>query len=152
MKQTRRSPRIAAVPSFRSRVVRGDPDKVVLPRMIIPGEAGALAEEEAAEGVEGRPADPKTAPWGLRAEIVVAVGVLVLFGGAVSVWLGWQAGLASLGIGLLGMVFNPLTMATILRARDREVVLEHHVRMESDESERHPMERSRSDEGAGPAD
>jgi len=105
--------------------------------MSIPGSSTEIAEEIAEVGVEGTPADPRSGPGMYTVELVIGFVALVAIAGVAALMLGWLTGLAILAIGIVGMVFNPVVPATILRARDRKDVAEHHL----DEARLHAHQR-----------
>ncbi len=90
--------------------------------MKLSGSPDDLSAEIAHVGVEGAPADPKAGPGLLSLELGIAFVVLLLIAGVATWLLGWITGLAILAIGMVGMVFNPVVPATLLRARDRKDV------------------------------
>lgn len=89
---------------------------------IMQGPAEEVAEEVAAEGPEGRPADVRAGPRMLWSELAIMAGLVAAAAVAFGVWLGWLAGLAAMAFGLLALVFNPVVGATLNRAHDRDVV------------------------------
>lgn len=95
---------------------------------IMPGPAEEIAEEVAAEGVEGRPADVRAGPRMLWGELAIVVALVVGSAVALGIWLGWLAGLAGLGFGILALLFNPVVGATLNRAHDRDVVAQRRAR------------------------
>ncbi len=89
---------------------------------IMPGPREEVAEEVAAEGVEGRPADVRAGPRMLWSELAIMGALVAAAAIAFGVWLGWLGGLAAMAFGLLALVFNPVVGATLNRAHDRDVV------------------------------
>lgn len=110
----------------RSRPVE-NPGKDEQSVFIMPGPEAEVAEEVAAEGVEGRPADVRAGPRMLRSELAVIVVLLLGASVGLGAWLGWLVGLAFLGFGTLALLFNPVVGATLSRARERDVVAHRHT-------------------------
>jgi len=108
---------LAAAPAERR---RGDR----LP-LVMFGTPDRLSQEVSRVGVEGAPADPRSGAGLLTVELGIALVFLLLVAGAAAWLLGWVSGLAVLAIGLVGMVFNPVVPATVLRARDRMDIASH---------------------------
>lgn len=94
---------------------------------IMPGPASEVAEEVAAEGVEGRPADVRAGPRMLWGELLIVLVLVVGAAAGAGIWLGWQGGLAVLAVGTLALLLNPVVGATLGRARDRDVVAHRHT-------------------------
>jgi len=102
------------------------PGTTVAPQsaLAMPGPAESNASAIDAVGVEGRPADAKVGPGGLR--LMLIGGLLIVPIGAViaGLWLGWAAAFAVLGFGLIAAMLNPVAAATLQRAGDRRRVLQ----------------------------
>lgn len=105
----------------------GGPDRREEHVFIMPGPPEEVADEVAAEGVEGRPADVKAGPRMIWGELLAAMGLVIAASVAVGIWLGWLVGLAVLGFGTLAMLVNPVVGAALGRAHDRDVVAHRHM-------------------------
>lgn len=103
--------------------------------VVMPGTHKEAADEIKQVGAEGAPADAKLGPRALR--MAMLGGWLVLAGVSVAagLTLGWPVGFAMLAIGTLFFFFNPVMLATSVRAKEREEALAHHYHvMPHDES------------------
>jgi hypothetical protein len=105
------------------------------PTLVMPGPQEQVKDEIAQIGVEGRPADGKAGPGSLLLTLAALFCLLVIASVIVGMTVGWATAAAVFGVGCLGLLLNPLVAATLLRARDREDVAEHHL---PPEKRRHP--------------
>ena len=92
----------------------------------MPGDADEVARETAQVGVEGEPADPKVGPGAILLGLAGVFVLLVI----VSLVLTWTVssttGVAVFAIGSLGLVFNPVVTAALMRARDKQDIVDEH--------------------------
>jgi hypothetical protein len=93
--------------------------------MNIAGTPEAAAEKVNQVSPEGRPApgDAKSGPHRIAAEMLIAAGVVLLGSVGIGLYFGLGAGLASLGIALVALAFNPVMGASALRIQDRSRVI-----------------------------
>ena len=96
------------------------------PPLVMPGDADEVARETAQVGVEGEPADPKVGPGAILLGLAGVFVLLVI----VSLVLTWTVssttGVAVFAIGSLGLVFNPVVTAALMRARDKQDIVDEH--------------------------
>ncbi|MCC6678563.1 MAG: hypothetical protein IT436_15625 [Phycisphaerales bacterium] len=121
------SPAVTESPEAAERAEHVEPEEAAHV-FIMPGPREEVAEEVAAEGVEGRPADVRAGPRMLWSELAIMGALVAAAAVAFGVWLGWLAGLAAMAFGLLALVFNPVVGATLNRAHDRDVVAHRRTR------------------------
>lgn len=96
------------------------PDQVV----VIPGSASAAAQDIKQVSPEKMPADAKAGPRALR-RAMLFLGLAVLLAAiVVGIFVSWQLGLMIGVVGLLGVLFDPVMLATFERSKDREKVVE----------------------------
>lgn len=93
--------------------------------MTMPGTAEESAQDTAAVGTEGAPANPKAGPGILWGQLAVALLVLLGLSVATGWWFGWAPGIAAFAISIVAFFLNPVVGATIARARDRQMVVEY---------------------------
>lgn len=107
---------------------KDDPSKAPhTPPVVMPGPEAVVGAEIAQIGVEGKPTFSKAGPGALLLTLG-GVGLLIVIAAVtVGLLVNWGTGLAVLGVGALGLLFNPLIAATLLRARDRQDVADSHL-------------------------
>lgn len=110
----------------RATLVTSEPDPAVDGlEMTIPGPVETAARDVEAVSPEGRPAemDAKAGPGRMMMEIGLVVGLTAIVSIGIAVWINVWLGLATLALGLLAAVFNPVVAATAMRAGDRAKVI-----------------------------
>ncbi|MBY0262530.1 MAG: hypothetical protein K2Q20_09310 [Phycisphaerales bacterium] len=96
------------------------PDQV----SVMPGTEAAASQDIKNISPDKMPADAKSGPKALRkAMLFLGLGVL-LIAVVVGVFVSWQLGLMMGVIGLLGVLVDPVMLATYERSKDREQVVE----------------------------
>lgn len=99
-----------------------------LSTVVMPGRAESVAEEIHDVSPEGSPGDPKAGPGALLAAVGGMALLVVAAAVAMGIWFSWAAGAVVAALGLAAMFFNPVVLATLLRAGERKEVLEHRRR------------------------
>ena len=93
---------------------------------VMPGNSTRNADEIQSVSPEGRPADPKVGPAGIRG-IMVAMVVAVLAACSIAtIWVGWYA-LPIAGFIIAIICINPALWAARDRAHDRRRVIKHRI-------------------------
>jgi hypothetical protein len=95
------------------------PERVVT----MPGDPQRAARDIARVGVEGEPAVPNEGPAAVARSMLILTAI-VFFGCAmVGLLWSWEAAIVGMAIAALGLVFNPVMIAALLRRKDRVKVL-----------------------------
>lgn len=93
-------------------------------RLTMPGPNSA--EEIEAVSPEGKPADANTGPGSIWLMLVGAWVLLAIVAVVIGSTLSWAMAALMLVLGTLGMIFNPVVLASMSRAKERREVLHHH--------------------------
>lgn len=96
------------------------------PPMVMPGNPDEISKEISRVGVEGTPADPKVGPGAILLGLGTIFAGVVIAGVIVSITVDVPTALMVFGIGCLALVFNPLVWASLMRARERQGIVEDH--------------------------
>lgn len=97
------------------------------PAVVMPGSVESIQEEVAQISPEGRPADVKSGPGAIMLTLAGLFSLLLIVSIVMGTLVNWATAAAVFGVGCLALLLNPVVMAALMRARERDVVAERHL-------------------------
>lgn len=103
-----------------------DVERAATSATVMPGSHVRNADEIQSVSPEGRPADPKVGPAGIRGIMIAMIAIVLVACAIATIWIGWYA-LPVAGFIIAIICVNPALWAARDRAHDREEVLKHRI-------------------------
>ncbi len=91
---------------------------------VIPGSERSISQDIKDLSPEKMPADAKSGPKALRRAMLYLGLAVLLVAVVVGFLVSWPLGLMMAVVGLLGVLFDPVMLATFERSKDREQVVQ----------------------------